>query len=135
MDPRNMIGLPGELMNILLIDDDEDDHDIFREAISIVKPNCEMTFAKDGEQGLTQLNSGLRPDFIFLDVNMPKMDGKEFLMNVKGNPDLKKIPVIIYSTSKHKSALGEYIALGATNYITKPSEFNLLLSYLKSILH
>lgn len=122
-------------MNILLIDDDEDDHDIFREAISIVKPNCEMTFAKDGEQGLTQLNSGLRPDFIFLDVNMPKMDGKEFLMNVKGNPDLKKIPVIIYSTSKHKSALGEYIALGATNYITKPSEFNLLLSYLKSILH
>ena len=122
-------------MNILLIDDDEDDHDIFREAISIVKPNCTMTFAKDGEQGLTQLNSGLRPDFIFLDVNMPKMDGKEFLMNVKGNPDLKKIPVIIYSTSKHKSALGEYIALGATNYITKPSEFNLLLSYLKSILH
>ena len=122
-------------MNILLIDDDEDDHDIFREAISIVKPNCTMTFAKDGEQGLIQLNSGLRPDFIFLDVNMPKMDGKEFLMNVKGNPDLKKIPVIIYSTSKHKSALGEYIALGATNYITKPSEFNLLLSYLKSILH
>ena len=122
-------------MTILLVDDDEDDHDIFREAVAIVKPGCEMVFAKDGEQGLAQLNSGSLPDFIFLDVNMPKMDGKEFLKNVKANPDLRKIPVIIYSTSKHKSALGEYIAMGASNYITKPSEFNLLLSYLKSILH
>lgn len=122
-------------MTILLIDDDEDDHDIFREAISIVKPDCQMIFAKDGEQGLSQLAAGTRPDFIFLDINMPRMDGREFLKQVKAEPHLQKIPVIIYSTSNHKNALGEYIALGASNYITKPSEFNLLLSYLKSILH
>lgn len=122
-------------MTILLVDDDEDDHDIFREAISIIKPDCKLIFARDGEQGLTQLTAGSRPDYIFLDVNMPKMDGKEFLQNIKANPDLQKIPVVIYSTSKHRSALGEYMAMGATNYITKPSEFNLLLSYLKSILH
>lgn len=122
-------------MTILLVDDDEDDHEIFREAVSIVKPDCKMVFAKDGEHGLSQLAAGTRPDFIFLDVNMPKMDGKEFLKRVKAEPHLQKIPVIIYSTSKHKNALGEYIALGASNYITKPSEFNLLLSYLKSILH
>lgn len=122
-------------MTILLVDDDEDDHDIFREAISIISPDCKLIFAKDGEQGLTQLTAGSRPDYIFLDVNMPKMDGKEFLQNIKANPDLQKIPVVIYSTSKHRSALGEYMAMGATNYITKPSEFNLLVSYLKSILH
>lgn len=122
-------------MTIMLVDDDEDDHDIFREAMAIVRPECKMVFAKDGEQGLAQLSAGMYPDFIFLDINMPKMDGKEFLKKIKNEPHLQKIPVIIYSTGKHKSALGEYIALGASNYITKPSEFNLLLSYLKSILH
>lgn len=122
-------------MTILLVDDDEDDHDIFREAIAIVRPECKMVFAKDGEQGLSQLSTGMHPDFIFLDINMPKMDGKEFLKQIKTDPHLQKIPVIIYSTSKHKSTLGEYIAMGASSYITKPSEFNLLLSYLKSILH
>ena len=122
-------------MRILLVDDDEDDHDIFREAVLMVKPDCQLTVARDGEQGLLHLTGTVLPDYIFLDVNMPKMDGKEFLKTIKANPDLQEIPVVIYSTSKHKSALGEYIAMGASNYLTKPSEFNLLVSYLKSILH
>jgi len=104
--------------------------------LSMVKPECKLLGAKDGEQGLARLHeeAGL-PDYIFLDVNMPKMDGKEFLKQVKSDPELNKIPVVIYSTSKHKSELGNYFAMGASNYITKPSEFNLLLTYLKSILH
>lgn len=122
-------------MRILLVDDDEDDHDIFREAVLMVKPDCQLTVARDGEQGLLHLTGAVLPDYIFLDVNMPKMDGKEFLKTIKANPDLQEIPVVIYSTSKHRSALGEYIAMGASNYLTKPSEFNLLVSYLKSILH
>jgi CheY-like chemotaxis protein len=122
-------------MRILLVDDDEDDHDIFREAVLMVKPDCQLTVARDGEQGLLHLNGEVLPDYIFLDINMPKMDGKEFLKTIKANPALQEIPVVIYSTSKHRSALGEYIAMGASNYLTKPSEFNLLVSYLKSILH
>ena len=122
-------------MTILLIDDDDDDRDIFTEAASIVVPGIKCIIAKDGEQGLSQLETiAPSPDYIFLDVNMPKMDGREFLKHVKEHPVFKKIPVIIYSTSSHKSELGEYFKMGASNFITKPSEFNLLITYLKSVL-
>lgn len=123
-------------MTILLIDDDDDDQDIFKEAASVVVPDVQYLMAKDGEQGLAALDSSLTlPDYIFLDVNMPKMDGKEFLKRVKAHPLFMKIPVIIYSTSNHKSELGEYFRMGASNFITKPSEFNLLVTYLRSVLH
>ena len=122
-------------MTILLIDDDEDDQDIFKEAASIVVPDIQCLIAKDGEQGLISLESlSNLPDYIFLDVNMPKMHGKEFLRRIKAHPRFMNIPVIIYSTSSHKSELGEYFRMGASNFITKPSEFNLLVTYLKSIL-
>ena len=122
-------------MTILLIDDDPDDQEIFKEAVAVVAPEAHFMVARDGEEGLDLLHSlTLLPDFIFLDVNMPKMDGKEFLKRVKEDPALNEIPVVVYSTSKHKSELGEYFRLGAANYITKPSEFNLLLTYLKTLL-
>jgi len=122
-------------MTILLIDDDEDDQDIFREAASTVIPDISCLVAKDGEEGLAMLHQlAVFPDYIFLDVNMPKMDGREFLKRVKIDPALKAIPVVVYTTSEHKSELGEYFALGASNFITKPSEFNLLLTHLKSVL-
>ena len=123
-------------MTILLVDDDEDDRDIFREAVMIVKPECELRLATDGEQGLTQLHeSPDLPDYIFLDVNMPKMDGREFLKQVKADPHYSKVPVVIYSTSNHASEMGKYFRMGASNFITKPSEFNLLVTYLRTILH
>ena len=65
---------------------------------------------------------------------MPKMDGKEFLRRVKADLKYSQIPVIVYSTNKHRNGLGEYFKLGASNYITKPSEFSLLVTYLKSVL-
>lgn len=123
-------------MTILLVDDDEDDQDIFKEASELVKPDINCLFAKDGEKCLELLETlSPLPDYIFLDVNMPRMDGKECLRLLKA-PDspFQKIPVVIYSTSNHKSELGEYFRLGAANFITKPSEFNLLVTYLKSVL-
>ena len=122
-------------MIILLVDDDEDDQDIFREAVSIVRPDCEVRLAMDGEHGLNKLSEASElPDYIFLDVNMPKMDGKEFLQQVKSNPLYRNVPVIIYSTSNHTSEMGKYFKMGASNFITKPSEFNLLVTYLRAIL-
>lgn len=123
-------------MIILLVDDDEDDQDIFREAVSIVKPGCELRIAHDGEHALTRLEEQAElPDYIFLDVNMPKMDGREFLAQVKSHPIYQQVPVVIYSTSNHTTEMGKYFKMGATNFITKPSEFNLLVTYLKTILH
>ena len=123
-------------MTVLLVDDDEDDQDIFREAALIVNPHLEFLVARDGEDGLSVLEKRTAhlPDFIFLDVNMPRMDGREFLKIVKGDARFSNVPVVIYSTSKHKSELGDYFRLGASNYITKPSEFNLLITYLQSVL-
>lgn len=123
-------------MTILLIDDDEDDQDIFKEAATLVIPDIHFLVAKDGEHALEvlEMSGSSLPDHIFLDVNMPKMDGREFLRIVKADPRFQKIPVVIYSTSKHKSELGEFFRMGASNYITKPSEFNLLLTYLRSVL-
>lgn len=123
-------------MIILLVDDDEDDQDIFREAVSIVKPDCELRVAHDGEHALEKLREQEQlPDYIFLDVNMPRMDGREFLRQVKAHPKYQKVPVVIYSTSNHTAEVGRYFKMGATNFITKPSEFNLLVTYLKTILH
>lgn len=123
-------------MIILLVDDDEDDQDIFKEAVSMVKPECELRVACDGEHALTKLQEQTQlPDYIFLDVNMPKMDGREFLEQVKSHPVYQHVPVVIYSTSNHTTEMGRYFKMGATNYITKPSEFNLLVAYLKTILH
>src|SRR5690242_9174771 len=99
-------------MTILLVDDDRDDQDIFREALSLAKPGCQLMVAEEGEEGLRVLEDGsFRPDYIFLDVNMPKMNGREFLIAVKANPAYSKIPVVMYSTSNQKSELGEYFTL------------------------
>jgi CheY-like chemotaxis protein len=122
-------------MTVLLVDDDNDDQDVFKEAITMVVPDVECLIAHNGEQALMQLNAmPVLPDYIFLDVNMPRMGGKEFLTHIKADGRFQKIPVVIYSTSNHKSELGEYFKLGASNFITKPSEFNLLLTYLRAIL-
>ena len=122
-------------MTILLVDDDEDDLEIFQEAAALVVPGIECLTAKDGGRGLAVLETAqVLPSYIFLDVNMPKMDGLEFLKFVKENPKFKDIPVVIYSTSKHKSEFGQFFKLGAVHFITKPSEFNLLVTYLRSVL-
>jgi CheY-like chemotaxis protein len=122
-------------MTILLIDDDEEDHEIFREAAAIAIHDVKFLTARDGEEGLSLLQQqSLLPDYIFLDVNMPKMDGKEFLRRIRADLTYSHIPVIVYSTNKHRNDQGEYFKLGASNYITKPSEFNLLVTYLKSVL-
>lgn len=123
-------------MTVLLVDDDEDDQDIFREAALLVNPDIRLLAARDGEDALSVLEQRASelPDFIFLDVNMPRMDGREFLRVVKADARFQNVPVVIYSTSKHKSELGEYFKMGASNYITKPSEFNLLISYLRAVL-
>ena len=122
-------------MTILLVDDDQDDQDIFREAVAMVVSDTTCLIAKDGVDAFTQLETlAALPDFIFLDVNMPRMDGKEFLKRVKSHPVYQPIPVVMYSTSCQKNEIGDFFRLGASNFITKPSELSLLITYLKSVL-
>src|SRR5688572_24814096 len=106
---------------ILIIDDDEDDREVFLEVISELDPTVVAVTAFNGADGLTKLLSfDTLPSMIFLDLNMPVMKGTEFLRKIKSMEPLRNIPVIVLSTIKDEPAIDEVKALGATDFITKP---------------
>ena len=108
---------------LMIIDDDKDDRFFFRSAIHKYNPTYTCLEAEDGVDALQQLRSADQlPDFIFLDLNMPKMDGRECLKELKKDKALKKIPVIIYSTSDYKLDKKVTKEMGANYFLTKLSD-------------
>lgn len=89
------------MKTIFLIDDDADDREIFEESLAAEHPSVLFEEAVNGAVAFEKLRSGTvhKPDLIFLDLNMPVMDGRTFLKQIKADPEFKDIPVIIYSTS------------------------------------
>jgi CheY-like chemotaxis protein len=121
--------------HVLLIDDDEDDRWLFSEAVARTVPAALCTTAPGGQEALNILVKTLPlPDIIFLDLNMPGMDGKRCLMQLKKDPTLNHIPVIIYSTSNFHKDIEDAIRLGAADFVIKPSDFNHLCSLVKKLL-
>lgn len=105
----------------LLVDDDDDDKEIFCLALNDANPLIKCHLACDGLEALSMLkDSTFIPDFIFLDLNMPLMSGKECLIEIKKRPHLKDTPVIIFSTSASQKDVQDTIELGAASFITKP---------------
>lgn len=122
--------------NILLIDDDEDDQEIFLEAVSDISQEVTCTALSNASEALQQLRSGeLRPDVIFLDLNMPVMSGQQFLAEIRQQPGLPDIPVIIFSTSSHAATIAQTKEMGASDFITKPGTYNALVNILTPLLH
>jgi len=108
---------------LMIVDDDTDDRYFFRSAIRKNNPSYQCIEAENGVDALDQLRKAKQlPDFIFLDLNMPKMDGRECLKELKKDKTLKDIPVIIYSTSDYKLDKEVTKELGADYYITKLSD-------------
>lgn len=109
---------------VLLIDDDADDRKYFTEAIMEIDAGIECVTAKEGEQALAMLrhNDFSLPDFIFLDLRMPRINGRQCLMQIKADQRLKNIPVIIYTTSKEVYEAEAMQNLGSVHFITKPSD-------------
>lgn len=121
--------------NILLIDDDEDDREIFLEALKSISEPVNYILSNDVQMTMQQLNDGvLKPDLIFLDLQMPKITGQEFLTNIKKSDRLKDIPVVVVSTHSSDIMKQTMLELGAKDYITKPNSFSELISILQSIL-
>lgn len=112
----------------MVVDDDSDDCEIFCDAVSELDLPTECLVANNGEDALKKLRSGMErlPDFLFLDLNMPRMDGRTCLAELKKDVKLKKIPVIIYSTSSYQKDIDETYELGAIYFLTKPSDFKKL---------
>jgi CheY-like chemotaxis protein len=121
---------PGKIC--LLIDDDTDDQEIFTLALENVNKafSCRVSGNPiEALAGLADAHTPL-PDYIFLDLNMPRMNGKECLKEIKKNKRLKDIPVIIYTTSSLSADREEIYKLGASDFITKPYSLNELAEVL-----
>ncbi|MBA3901379.1 MAG: response regulator [Bacteroidetes bacterium] len=120
---------------ILLIDDDLDDQFFFKEVIESINPTLNCETASNGKIALDELKvSASLPDIIFLDLNMPIMNGFDFLVEIKKEDKLNKIPVGIISTSNIMSEKELAKELGARFFITKPNDFNILRKKLQQIL-
>lgn len=121
--------------NLLLIDDDEDDQELFMEAAREISEEIKITVVPDASIALDKLTAkSVTADVIFSDLNMPKMNGQQFLLEIKKHPDLKDIPVIIFSTSSHSHTIQLVKDFGAHEFITKPGLFNELVSTLRRLL-
>ena len=110
-------------VSLLIIDDDEDDRELFCEAALELDKDLKCTSCGGGEEALKLLRSSknVKPDFIFLDMNMPRMSGKQCLSKLKESKSCRDIPVIIYSTAKIDRDVAEVKRLGAAAFLIKPS--------------
>jgi CheY-like chemotaxis protein len=122
--------------HFFIADDDPDDQELFIEALHEVDELCVCVTAFDGLEALDKLFAAKLyvPDIIFLDLNMPKMNGKECLAEIKKDNVLKEVPVIIYSTSADKRDMLEALQLGAVFFLQKPNRFEELSRALKHII-
>ena len=121
-------------ITILICDDDEDDRMLTENAIKGAHISNELRFVQDGEELLDYLHqrgayagengSAPRPGLILLDLNMPKMGGREALKQIKGNPDFKDIPIVVLSTSSLDEDIARSYQLGVNSFIIKPVTFS-----------
>jgi CheY-like chemotaxis protein len=123
------------IRHVMLIDDDEDDHEVFLSVVKNILPELICSTATNGRDGLLKLSEQkLRPDLIFLDLNMPLMNGEQFLTEINKDVQLRSIPVIILTTSSDGATIRQAIALGAKDFITKPDKFVIWEETFKKIL-
>ncbi len=126
----------GQNQTIFLIDDDTDDQEIFSIALNKADENVNCIFANDGIHALEKINGdeSLIPNFIFIDMNMPRMNGQQCLMEIKKIPRLEHVPIFMFSTSVDPTKIEEHKRLGASDFIVKPSNIDTLTYILSGIL-
>jgi CheY-like chemotaxis protein len=119
----------GGAITILLAEDDEDDRVLTRAALNEAKHNAVLHTVDDGAELLDYLRrqgdhaDAGRPHLILLDLNMPRMNGHEALAEIKRDPELRSIPVVVLTTSKDAEDISSSYQLGANSYISKPTGF------------
>ena len=125
---------------ILVAEDDLDDRYLLKAAFEENGYHDELKFVDNGFELMDYLNSCLvdkeypnLPQFILLDMNMPKKDGNEALKEIKQHPALKKIPIVIFSTTRNETEMKRCYDMGAIAYITKPNSFGDLLNTIVDI--
>ena len=128
-------------ITILLADDDEEDRMLTSDALNESRVVNDLRFVEDGEDLLDYLyrrgkydaDSAPRPGLILLDLNMPRKDGREALREIKADPDLRRIPIVVLTTSKAEEDIYRTYDLGANSFIAKPVKFESLVALMKEI--
>ena len=133
---------PGELVEILMADDDPDDRAMTREAFAENFLANDLRFVEDGEELLDYLYRRGKyadpaaapwPSIILLDLNMPKKDGREALREIKAEPALRQIPVVVMTTSRAEEDVFRSYDFGASSFITKPVTFGGLIEVMRGL--
>jgi CheY-like chemotaxis protein len=126
-------------IEILLVEDNPGDADLAREALEESKFNNDLHVVDDGEKAMAFLRregvyaNAPRPGLILLDLNLPRKDGREVLAEIKADDDLKRIPVVILTTSSAEKDVLKSYDLHANCFITKPIDLNQFLNVVKAI--
>ena len=119
-----------------IIDDDADDQSILMEALFEIDPTSQCFTAMNGQEGLQMLDKKEIPfpSLIFLDLNMPRINGQRFLAEIKQQDQFNKVPVVIFTTSNDQKDMDDTKGLGAVGYIIKPTDFTKLKDELQMLL-
>jgi chemotaxis family two-component system response regulator Rcp1 len=133
------MGADSNSIEVLLVEDNPGDVRLTREALKEGKVFNNLSVAKDGEEALAFLRregdfaDAPRPDVILLDLNLPRLDGREVLEAIKADPSLRTIPVVILTSSEAERDIARAYELNANCYITKPVDLDQFITVVKSI--
>ena len=126
--------------SILIAEDDADDRYLMKSALEETGITGEVEYVENGVELINYLESlgkekdgPIYPKFILLDLNMPKMDGREVLKKMKSHEEYRKIPIIVFSTTKNQMEVKRCYDLGANTYVVKPVSYETLVSTIKQI--
>jgi CheY-like chemotaxis protein len=129
----------GERVDILLVEDNPGDARLMKEALAEAKVRNRLHLVADGVEALAYLRrrgpfaSAMRPDLILLDLNLPGKDGREVLAEIKRDQDLRRIPVVILTSSQTEADIARAYDLHANAYVTKPLDVEQFITVVKSI--
>ena len=130
----------GKMISILLADDDPDDRQLTQDAFSENRLVNSLDCVEDGEELMdylhrrgkySHLSGAALPGLILLDLNMPRKDGREALKEIKADPELRRIPIVVLTTSKAEEDIVRTYDLGVNSYVTKPVTFKSLVELVK----
>jgi len=125
---------------ILMADDDDDDRLLALDALAEARLEGDLHFVENGEELLDYLHhrgkynsptTAPRPGLILLDLNMPRKDGREALREIKADPELRRIPIVVLTTSQADTDIGAIYELGANSFISKPFQFEALVAVMR----
>lgn len=134
--------IAAKLTTILMAEDDSDDRLLAQDALKECGMMADLRFVEDGVQLMDYLQrknkyspigAAPKPTLIILDLNMPRKDGREALREIKSDPGLRKIPVVVLTTSTADTDISKVYELGANSFISKPVAFNSLVSVMKTL--